>query len=659
MKVASFDVFDTCLVRRVAAPTGVFRRVGLRLAEAVDADDSLADRFVAWRCEAEVRARRQSSREDVTLETIWSCLRSLAGLELAGAGPDWELEAESSLIGPIEPMQKRVRDLRARGRRILFLSDTSLPSNFLASCLSRSGILAEGEKVYTSGEVGLSKRSGGLFRHVAEAEGIATGDWTHTGDDPIADGSAPRGLGIEAVVHPLPVRSTAEKLLIEGRPPSGERWLDIAGALRFARLSRDAYRPHPDPGVRALVEGHLGPILCLFGHWVLERGAADGIEQIFFASRDARLTWAVCRRLAAEAGRGVTCRYLHVSRQALYLASSGGIGPAEMPWLGHPHGARTLTEIAARLELDPGRLRAAWLKRRPGWGPDRPLASGEEWRALFALISAPPFASELAERISARRACARAYLRRAGLLGASRAGLVDLGSLLYCQEALGRICGEEAPSSGLRGYYLYLKNGGRGPAEAGPAEAFFHEGPCDLPQPGERSWLDRTAALEHVLGLSDEPSVKGYDADGTVQFVEAPPAVPGSLFQELEGALIDYATHFGPCWGELSGTDQARDILSCLLQDLVKRPSAEAAGALRATTYAPDASHQRQHPLVEPVGWAEIARLLLPRRGAVRGLGPIWPEAGWALTPRHRRLAFKAAFAAGARWQGRISGGVP
>lgn len=41
-----------------------------------------------------------------------------------------------------------------------------LPSDFLKSLLQRFGFWEEGDRIYVSGEIGLTKYSGNLFRYV-------------------------------------------------------------------------------------------------------------------------------------------------------------------------------------------------------------------------------------------------------------------------------------------------------------------------------------------------------------------------------------------------------------------------------------------------------------------------------------------------------------
>lgn len=646
MTCASFDIFGTCLLRRVTPPSRVFHQVGERFARAreLPAPEEFAEQFAGWRLLAERRARSGGSGEDPPLEAIWAELRRLAGSELPGdAGPQAELDAERSVIVPCGARLAEVEAARARGRRILFVSDMYLPAAFLASLLREFGFLREGDALYVSAEVGASKRSGRLFRHVLAEERIAPGELEHAGDDPWADFEVPRRMGIASRLVVGSEVHAAANLLVRQRPaPSARRWLDAVGAIE---LARHAAPPSPTsaPDFSRLVENHLGPFFCLFGHWVLGRARRDGVERLHFAARDCRLAWAACRVLSASGGPPVDCRYLQISRQAVYLASGTDLSPAGMPWLNPVTSGATVPALAARLELDAGLFTRQWRLRFPDWRPNQRLSTREEWAALWETLGAEPIRELLRSSIARRRSAALDYFGQCGLLEPVRAGLVDLGSLLYCQEAVNRIRASAGPQPPLGGYYLYLKNPDRGPAEAGPAQAMFRFENYLPAMPARLSWLDRTNEVEHIFGLADHPSVRSYEPGGAVAFVEAPPSIGQAAFASLESALIGYTRVYGPAWKELAESADGADATAEIVKDCLEHPDSGTAQALRSVRYPVDSAHRDLRPLVAPWSWTDLVRELLPGRAASARL---WPEASLAGTPPARRavLALERRF---------------
>jgi hypothetical protein len=79
--IASFDVFDTCLTRRVAMPTDIFLECSHTMSELVGRHPTLAfeEEFRWARDRGEQLARQESPYEDVTLSEVWEKTRQLLG----------------------------------------------------------------------------------------------------------------------------------------------------------------------------------------------------------------------------------------------------------------------------------------------------------------------------------------------------------------------------------------------------------------------------------------------------------------------------------------------------------------------------------------------------------------------------------------------------
>lgn len=198
----SFDVFDTCLTRLVARPADVFwvlgEKVLAHLGNTKPTPDELTD-FRLERMRAEQVARSKRPEGEVLLADIYAEFDWMEKQGLSRErGMQAEIETEHELIRPIAAARERIRRARESGARIVFISDMYLPSMVIGSWLVESGMAAPEDPVYVSGEMGVSKKSGDLFRRVAEKEGLDFRRWRHLGDHPVSDLAAPRKLGIQA-----------------------------------------------------------------------------------------------------------------------------------------------------------------------------------------------------------------------------------------------------------------------------------------------------------------------------------------------------------------------------------------------------------------------------------------------------------------------------
>lgn len=641
MRVISFDIFDTCLVRTVAGPGEVFRLLARHLAGQDEFPGNFEDQFPEWRVTAEQQCRLTSPREDISLTAIWDELaRATPALATwRQRGPALELEVEASVLAPVSGVLARVVAARRNGARIVFISDMYLPADFLRECLRRHGFWQEGDGLYVSGDHGLTKRSGALFRLVLERECITAAQLLHYGDDPVSDLAAPGRLGIATAPLPLASPSAVENALLRHRHRARPSCVEIVAGLR---LRRHEPPPPPDPA-GAAVEALLGPVLCLFSHWLLSRARADRVRWLGFVSRDARLVWTVARQIAARSYPEIECRYLLTSRQALYLPAVRELTPGDLPWLAAIAPPPTVATALARLELTEDEIQAVWPPGSPRPSLSARLDAPEIRTAFWTALTDPALAPIVLARAGTRRTAALCHLESLGLPTGEEAAIVDLGSLLYCQEALNKICMESRGPGSIRGYYLFLKSGHRLPHQSGPATALCYEPPDLLPRSADLDWIDRTDLLEHVLGLADHPSVTAYTDAGQVSYAATPPSIAPEDFALLERALLAYVESYHAIWESAVRHGEAAPVLSIVLAGALSQPEAAMLGLFERITYPIDEAHRQLNRIIRPYGWPELLRSCLPggRQPERAGQPRLWPEASLAATPRIRRTMWR------------------
>ena len=160
VRVHSFDVFDTSLLRRVAAPSDVFRLIGRRIAREIRV--VLQDQFVEDFLFARLSAERDALLhcEECTIDQIWTILHEKLPDLPHAYGSEYELEAEQSVLVPNAIVATQIAALRAAGARIVFVSDTYLPAEFVRTELLRHRLALDGDGLYVSSALGVTKRTG-------------------------------------------------------------------------------------------------------------------------------------------------------------------------------------------------------------------------------------------------------------------------------------------------------------------------------------------------------------------------------------------------------------------------------------------------------------------------------------------------------------------
>lgn len=305
--VSSFDIFDTCIVRKCGTPENFFDVLSLHAFNG-EVEEMTRQAFVMARLLAQQGAQSPSA----TLRDIWETFswkhpllktkEELCQLEMA---------TERTMLVPVLMMREKVSECRQKGHRILFISDMYIPSGFLSEVMKELGFMQENDKLYVSCECGVEKRNGSLFKYVKEKEGISYRKWHHYGDNKQNDVKAPRKLGIRAtlVEHEY---SSLQKLWMETDFSLGYKCSSIMAGLGRALRYSTEWTTHTD-----FVIDLIAPFYCSWVYKLLKNASERGIQRLYFCARDARLLYKLAlrmQRLFPEIGM----HYVSISRQALY-----------------------------------------------------------------------------------------------------------------------------------------------------------------------------------------------------------------------------------------------------------------------------------------------------------------------------------------------------
>lgn len=499
----SFDVFETCLIRTVAMPDDLFYLV---------AKSVLSRRSTAWEKEEVVelarlriaagqRAGDASSQDHVHLGEIYRHF----DLSHWGISPqemmEEELRLEAESVRPVARTRRQLERLRDEGERIVFISDTPIPTVHLKKMLEDAGVALPGERLYASGDLGLSKASGRLFEYVRDVEGVDFEDWVHHGDNPLGDLSVPWSKGIRTVEYRDSDLTRYERIhLMAGTAETWVRSL-VAGVSRVARLTTDEEGNHPFHGVAA---GVAGPLLTYFVAWVLHEATRAGLERLYFVSRDGDALLHIVRALQ-EHSDGPECRYLYGSRQAWTLAALETLNREKFDLLTVAT-SKTLIDLLAKIGLgvsDVSHLLGEF--GLPLSDPNKRL-DNEEFDRFWSLIQHPDIAELVLERSKKRREAALAYFVQEGLTSSDSWALVDVGWHLSSQWALKSILDTVGRGDSVRGFYLSLSNYRRPMADTGPYRALF------MPQDGieVQHLQDHALVVEEVFFSANHGAVSGY-----------------------------------------------------------------------------------------------------------------------------------------------------
>lgn len=307
MIVSSFDIFDTCLIRKCGTPENFFDVFSLRAFDG-EVEEWARQEFVAAR-----RLAQQSVQSpSMALQDIWDAF----AWKHPQLKPKEELmvieqQMEQEMLVPVLSMRDKVNACRAKGHRIIYVSDMYLPSEFLCRVMREHGFMQNGDSMYVSCECNAEKWNGELFKYIKDKENLSFRHWRHYGDNMQGDYRAPKKLGIRC------------ELINHEYTPYQEQWKEndyslgfkypsvLAGLGRALRYSTEL-TTHTD-----FVLDIIAPFYCSFVYRILKDATRRQIKRLYFCARDAYMLYQVALQYHAIFPH-VECRYLYVSRQSIF-----------------------------------------------------------------------------------------------------------------------------------------------------------------------------------------------------------------------------------------------------------------------------------------------------------------------------------------------------
>ncbi|MDM7913939.1 MAG: hypothetical protein QUU85_01550, partial [Candidatus Eisenbacteria bacterium] len=286
-EILSLDLFDTVLWRMVPEPVDVHFLVARRLLDGGSIHDSSSiESYVTERVRAEERARKaKKTTPEVTLAEIFAEFPAgyLRGISPAQAA-EVEFEVERSVVRVDAGMAGLIGEARRRGLKIAFVSDTYFERRQIEALAT-----IPADHLILSCEHGLSKYAG-LHRVLLERSRVAGDRILHVGNDYRSDVEGPGVFGIERFwyrKYPDPFTGMVGREL--PRTYTLRRDLVSSSDLGLTTLRGRAMFHCGDDEHAAWGAGVLGPIVCGFADWVVEKARSLGIERLLCLMREGRI----------------------------------------------------------------------------------------------------------------------------------------------------------------------------------------------------------------------------------------------------------------------------------------------------------------------------------------------------------------------------------
>lgn len=628
-KVCSFDIFDTLLYRRTGMPETVFdlmaanwsRRFGLPAPE----------EFVQVRGAAEHRAQQRRSRDTVSMEEIYDEVCPALGKDQPSADKliAFEMETERSVLQPSKWGREMVSRARRDGRSVIFLSDTYLPEDFLLSVLSSFSLVEVGDRLYASSTRGASKASGALYRLVQKDRCLSADSFLHIGNSDKVDVAIAKKAGWHAKRLEDVDWTRREQLLWYLATTNENLSRTVHAAARNARLNAQRRAAGVNEAIAAsLGTAVAGPILVAYAQWILEQARDQGLQELFFLSRDAQVIYELCRILAASSRQpAAALTYVYGSRQvwAFYALKSlpesrrGEFFADRLAF-----SAESLEDCAALLDLaDDAEIQSLIVSTaiKAGVTPDR-----QQRLSVYRSIAEDPALGKLlGAKLDERAGAYRSYLEQLPVKRGTNVGVVDIGWSGMWTEIVGSMFRELGVSS-VQGFQMgrFRKNS---PSWNVPVRCFLFDETEIRTSSGMPKWL--VPLLEAFCG-ADHGRIVGIEKEnGAIKPIESASkfcGLPEKVFQAFRSGVIGFARE----WRFLAGASREavgeQSALVEVCRQFWEYPTSAEASFIRGIEVgmAPNADSDRS--LVRPYRADDLVRLL--STGHLPGFEPHWWHRG-------------------------------
>ena len=508
--IYSFDIFDTCLTRSFAQPQDLFMSLGKKVLSPGNKKSVSKEKIfelVRIRIEAEKYARQFSEQEDIDIYKIYEHISIPAWCRISKQEMlQEEMNLELRYIYPVAKVKKKIELLRTKGK-IIFISDMYLPKKFLHEILSKYGFIKKDEYIFVSGEIGLTKRSGNLFKYVLKYLNIKAHQLCHYGDNSYSDKIIPKKIGIESHLILYSRLTRFEKQIVSENEKS-IFYSKLAGISKVTRLSNDKI----DNCLGNIISGVIAPLLISFVKWVINEANTTGIKKLYFVSRDGQILKKIADEFAKY--RDTPQRYyLYGSRQAWYLPSLNIEKKGIKDWLiinGH---SKSIKDMLAKLKIKPQSIKE--LLDIYGIKNFEKQLNDKEIKNFWKLINSKEFQNLVLKNAKQAYELCSKYFIQEKLYDDISFAFVDIGWTLKTQRAVKNILNSVNCKHKIIGYYLGVNKDRISMDESGLYKAFILQPPywCNPAQKSE-CLFKYARVIEQVFTMANHNSVIGYKKEG-------------------------------------------------------------------------------------------------------------------------------------------------
>lgn len=316
-RIISFDIWDTIIKRKchpeevkLATARYIVLKYGDKLKDKYNNIYEILNKRDEIEAEECQRNKKEGNDDECRILDVFKILQKEIFKEGIGdiseelLKEEIEQEKRVIFINPdILPIFEKYKDLK-----MYCISDFYMSAESLKELLDYLEIPVKIEKIYSSADLLLNKRTGNLFKKAEEELKIKPEEHIHVGDNQYSDIKMAQSLGIETI--------KTTKTNFEFIPEKGRKFkFDLSVVKREEKTKYDKLF---NSGV------DLAPLIYFFGYSIVENAIKNKLDKVYYATREGETFIKIHELIKENNPFGVKlpeCDIIEVSRMATFSAS--------------------------------------------------------------------------------------------------------------------------------------------------------------------------------------------------------------------------------------------------------------------------------------------------------------------------------------------------
>lgn len=340
IKVVSFDIFDTLVVRPFFKPTDLFKMLDNDYRKLRGNNTGIS--FSKMRPIAEAIAREEQYKKDpsiqeITLDQIYDSLGRIYNIDKKHLEvmKKKEIECEIQFCTRRNTAYELYQLALYLNKKVICTSDMYLPEKVILTILNKNGY-DKISKLYLSSSIGKTKSTGDLYKYVLDDLSIDASEMIHIGDNYQSDYEMAKSLHIHSFhfIKPIDVMTdpnytnSLSRMLTSSFPfwQDNRTALDFFGIRTMLAVVANKYFDNPyrtfdketDFNADPYLIGYYALGMYLFGvsKWLIQ-GVEGKYDKLSFMARDGYLVMEAYKLMKPLYDNLPEEEYIYVSRKAL------------------------------------------------------------------------------------------------------------------------------------------------------------------------------------------------------------------------------------------------------------------------------------------------------------------------------------------------------